>query len=379
MPVSETENRTLYSSGRSVGRGMASTSHVAGAGELEGVAHQIVSTCCRRRASPDTRPGRVSSRLRRNSRPASTATGRNRSMTRSRTSAISRGALTMPVWPPSKYERSRMSVSSRVNRLQDCSAMAAHSSCSSSRPEDCMRESMPMMPFMGVRSSWLILARNSDLAWSAASAASRASSSSLVRSRTSSSRWSRWRLSSRWMPHPGPDQPGLEGLDHVVHGPQFQALGLVFLTGHDRDEDDRDVHGRRVGLEPAADFVAVHAGHHDVSSSTKSGGLGQGHLQGVGPVGGHLQIEVPAQHLGQGPDMGRGVVHHEDARSVFHIVPYAGLDSSCLSSSKSAYSRAMRRNSSRMSQKQSAMTGSKKVSLQSAMMPRALAWGNGGL
>lgn len=44
---------------------------------------------------------------------------------------------------------------------------------------------MPMMPFIGVRSSWLMIARNSDLAWSARSADSLAfsTSTSLVISR----------------------------------------------------------------------------------------------------------------------------------------------------------------------------------------------------
>ena len=44
---------------------------------------------------------------------------------------------------------------------------------------------------MGVRISWLMVARNSLLAWLAASAASLASVSSMVRWATWSSRWSR--------------------------------------------------------------------------------------------------------------------------------------------------------------------------------------------
>ena len=39
---------------------------------------------------------------------------------------------------------------------------------------------MPMMPFIGVRISWLMLARNSDLARVEASAWSRASTSSVA-------------------------------------------------------------------------------------------------------------------------------------------------------------------------------------------------------
>ena len=55
---------------------------------------------------------------------------------------------------------------------------------------------MAMTPFSGVRISWLIVARNALLAWLAASASSRASTSSRVRSSTSSTRWSRCRASS---------------------------------------------------------------------------------------------------------------------------------------------------------------------------------------
>ncbi len=50
---------------------------------------------------------------------------------------------------------------------------------------------MPSTPFMGVRISWLMLARNWLLARLAASAASFARVSSAVRDSTSDSRWSR--------------------------------------------------------------------------------------------------------------------------------------------------------------------------------------------
>ena len=56
---------------------------------------------------------------------------------------------------------------------------------------------MPMMPFIGVRISWLMLARNWLLARLALSAASFARRSSAVRVWTVSSRRSRWAASSR--------------------------------------------------------------------------------------------------------------------------------------------------------------------------------------
>ena len=53
---------------------------------------------------------------------------------------------------------------------------------------------MPSTPFIGVRISWLMLARNSLLAWLAASAASLAIRNWAVRE-TSCSSWSRWSAS----------------------------------------------------------------------------------------------------------------------------------------------------------------------------------------
>ena len=55
---------------------------------------------------------------------------------------------------------------------------------------------MPRIAFIGVRISWLMLARKSLLAWFATSARSLASSSCAVRSRTARSSSSRWRRRS---------------------------------------------------------------------------------------------------------------------------------------------------------------------------------------
>ena len=69
---------------------------------------------------------------------------------------------------------------------------------------------MPMMPFIGVRISWLMLARNSLLARLAASAASlarRSSSSARLRS-----------VMSRMMPMTRPFPPALFGLSVMSTG-----------------------------------------------------------------------------------------------------------------------------------------------------------------
>ena len=91
--------------------------------------------------------------------------------------------------PASILEKSRMSlitVKQRLGRLLDQSAgtRAARRSSSVSRASSVM----PMMPFMGVRISWLMLARNSLLARLAFSARSRAFSNSMVLCCTRTSR-----------------------------------------------------------------------------------------------------------------------------------------------------------------------------------------------
>ena len=53
--------------------------------------------------------------------------------------------------------------------------VATKSCCSGSSRVDSASSLMPMMPFIGVRISWLTLARNSDLRRNASSPASRAS------------------------------------------------------------------------------------------------------------------------------------------------------------------------------------------------------------
>ena len=60
-------------------------------------------------------------------------------------------------------------------------AIAARSRCAGSRSVRRIRSSMPITPFIGVRISWLMVARNCDLATEAPSASSRLASSSSLR------------------------------------------------------------------------------------------------------------------------------------------------------------------------------------------------------
>ena len=95
-------------------------------------------------------------------------------------------------------EKSRMSLISRSKDSLDSATTFKKSRCRGARLPCSTSSVMPMMAFMGVRISWLILARNALLARLAASAASLAwansalvRSNSAVRCRTRSSRSSR--------------------------------------------------------------------------------------------------------------------------------------------------------------------------------------------
>jgi hypothetical protein len=68
----------------------------------------------------------------------------------------------------------------------DSRAMRASFCCSSLSAVSISNPIMPMTPFIGVRISWLMVARKSDFARVAISAASRASCSSLLNAMCSS-------------------------------------------------------------------------------------------------------------------------------------------------------------------------------------------------
>jgi hypothetical protein len=72
--------------------------------------------------------------------------------------------------------KSRMSLMRSSSASPQPRMVSAYSRCSKSRRDSSRSPVIPITPFMGVRISWLMLARNSDLALAAASAASCASS-----------------------------------------------------------------------------------------------------------------------------------------------------------------------------------------------------------
>ncbi len=104
------------------------------------------------------------------------------SMSRSANGLAFRSSL-----PASIFEKSRMSFMIRSSASAEFLTMPRNCRCSGSSGVARTSSVMPMMPFIGVRTSWLMLARNSLLARLAASAASLALARSIV------CRWTRRR------------------------------------------------------------------------------------------------------------------------------------------------------------------------------------------
>ena len=99
--------------------------------------------------------------------------------------------LSMLILPASILDTSRMSLRIVSSDSELWRIVCAYSRWMSSKGVSKRRPVMPITPFIGVRTSWLTLARNADLAWLAASATSLAilrSSSIWCRSSISCSR-----------------------------------------------------------------------------------------------------------------------------------------------------------------------------------------------
>ena len=79
-------------------------------------------------------------------------------------SAPSKGMISTLSFPASILEKSRMSLMSESSAWPELRIVSANSCCSEFRSVSQSRCVKPMMPFIGVRISWLIVARNSLLA-----------------------------------------------------------------------------------------------------------------------------------------------------------------------------------------------------------------------
>ena len=171
------------------------------------------------------------------------------------------------------------------------------------------------MTLSGVRSSWLILARNALLARLAASACSRACTSSCVRCSTSDSRCCRCRLQFlKRLPQPADDLSHRDGVDQdglYDHGPdsQWRCLSLERKT-HVRHLQNRKYQGAEQAPTrcPYGGFVSEEPGRRGWQGHVKQRSRAVYTAVGIGDerrpdpsaceVGqtGALEVAEPEQH-----------------------------------------------------------------------------------
>ena len=130
----------------------------------------------------------------RSSTPRAVASIPNTSRMPSTSSTRSTGACSRSRWPASIFEKSRMSSIRPSSESADARIVRTASAWSSASALSASTSTMPMTPFIGVRISWLMVARNADLARLAVSASSRAVSSGRL---SRSARWCARRPASR--------------------------------------------------------------------------------------------------------------------------------------------------------------------------------------
>ena len=138
---------------------------------LRALDNRLITTWRRRKASTRSGSG-ISGRFRCQPRPLSAAcTAGTAASSRSR-SPSSTSTASSSRWPDSIFEKSRMSLMIASRCRPERSTPCTYCRCSSRRGVASSNSVMPSTPFIGVRISWLIIARNSLLARLPASAAS---------------------------------------------------------------------------------------------------------------------------------------------------------------------------------------------------------------
>ena len=105
---------------------------------------------------------------------------------------------------------------------------------------------------------------------------------------------------------------GWQGLVQVIDRAQPESDLFVAHVVLRSQEDDRDVERPQIGLEAAADVVAVHVGHHHVEQDQAWLRLRLRGPQGIGAVGGKSHPIVVAEDSDQRRDVFRNVVDHQN-------------------------------------------------------------------
>ena len=106
----------------------------------------------------------------------------------------------------------------------------------------------------------------------------------------------------------------VDRLGQKIVGASLQAAHAISHLVERGHHNDRDMRGRRIAFQPAADLEAVHVRHHDIEQDNVDLAVLAG-LDGIGPVQGGQHLEI----LGQQPHfeelhIGGDVVDDEDAR-----------------------------------------------------------------
>ena len=179
MPVSLTSNSTpAQPSGARCGLSRSVTPPRSV--NLIALPTRLSSTCFRRCASPMTQSSTSGSRSSRSVSPLLSALARNSAITDSAIAFSDIGWYCRLSLPASIFEWSSTSFRMAINEAPDDAAVRTSRRWSTSSCERRSRSSAPSTPFIGVRISWLIVARNCDFATFADSASSLARCSETV-------------------------------------------------------------------------------------------------------------------------------------------------------------------------------------------------------
>ena len=207
IPVSRTEKRS-EGFPRSPVRVSTEAQTPPAAVNLTAFERRFRRTCLTRVTSPTTKRGTSGETRPASSSPLADAAGARRSIDSSTARRTSKGRDSSSSFPDSIFEKSRMSLMRARSVSPLPRIVSTSSACSPPSTVSARSRAIPITPFRGVRISWLMLARNALLARVASSArvlasaswstrfvrcaafawrASRASSSSAARSRSSAS------------------------------------------------------------------------------------------------------------------------------------------------------------------------------------------------